>query len=60
LAINIAQRFNLSGQAASVRGLSFAFFPICSLFGFSAPAARAIPSMKAEFSALPRSRFLLN
>jgi len=41
LAINIAQRFNFSGQAVSLRGLSFAFFHFCSLFGLSAPADNA-------------------
>jgi hypothetical protein len=38
LAINIALRFASSGQAVATRGLSFAFFQFCSLFGTSALA----------------------
>jgi hypothetical protein len=41
LAINIAARFSTSGQAVATRGLSFAFFQFCSLFGPSALADHA-------------------
>jgi hypothetical protein len=60
LAINIAQRFNFSGQAVSTRGLSFAFFQICSLLVSQPLLNTPDYSTKAEFSAHPRTCISLN
>jgi hypothetical protein len=60
LAINIANRFNFSGQAVSIRGLSFAFSQFCSLFGSSALLTTPNASTQAEPFALPRIRFSFN
>jgi endonuclease V-like protein UPF0215 family len=59
LAINIAKRFNFSGQAVSLRGLSFAFFQFCSLFGSSALLTTPNASTQAEpFAPFAHSFFI--
>jgi hypothetical protein len=46
LAFNIAKRPFFSGQAVRTRGLSFAFFPFCSLLVQLAAADAAHPSLR--------------